>query len=157
MEIVLRASITFAFLFVLTRGLRRRALADLAPFELILLVTVGDMVQQGITQEDYSLTGSLLAVSTFGFWVSVLSFLSWRWGPARRVIEGVPLVIVQDGRVVDEALALEHLPIAEVHEAARQRGIADLSTVQIAVLEPSGKISFITTDVDGSQSPNPIS
>jgi uncharacterized membrane protein YcaP (DUF421 family) len=146
MEIVLRASITFAFLFVLTRGLRRRALADLAPFELILLVTVGDMVQQGITQEDYSLTGSVLAVSTFGFWVSVLSFLSWRSDRARRVIDGTPLVIVQDGQPIDRALALEHLPLAEVREAARQKGIADLASVRLAVLEPSGRISFITNE-----------
>jgi uncharacterized membrane protein YcaP (DUF421 family) len=145
-EVVVRASITFAFLFVLTRGLRRRALADLAPFELILLVTVGDMVQQGITQEDYSLTGSVLAVSTFGFWVSVLSFLSWRSDRARRVIDGTPLVIVQDGEPIDRALALEHLPLAEVREAARQKGIADLASVRLAVLEPSGRISFITTE-----------
>lgn len=148
MEIVLRASITFAFLLLLTRGVKRRSLADLAPFELILLVTVGDMVQQGITQEDYSLTGSLLAVTTFGFWVSVLSFASWRWGRARRLIEGIPLVIVQDGRPVDAALALEHPPLAEVHEAARQRGIADLATVRLGVLETSGKISFIEADAD---------
>jgi len=146
MEIVVRATGTFAFLFALTRGLRRRALADLAPFELILLVTVGDMVQQGITQEDYSLTGSLLAVSTFGFWVSVLSFLSWRWSRARGIIEGIPLVIVHDGRPLDEALAVERLPLAEVHEAARQNGIADLASVRLAVLEPSGKISFIMAE-----------
>ena len=143
MEIVLRASVTFAFLFVLTRGLKRRALADMAPFELILLTTVGDMVQQGVTEEDYSLTGSLLAVSTIAFWVSVLTWLTWRSGRARRVIEGLPLVIVRDGQPVDRALALEHLPLAEVHEAARQAGIDDLADVRVAVLEPSGKISFI--------------
>jgi uncharacterized membrane protein YcaP (DUF421 family) len=131
---------------VLTRGLRRRALADLAPFELILLVTVGDMVQQGITQEDYSLTGSVLAVSTFGFWVSVLSFLSWRSDRARRVIDGTPLVIIQDGHPIDRALAVEHLPLAEVREAARQKGIGDLASVRLAVLEPSGRISFITNE-----------
>lgn len=146
MEIVLRATVTFAFLFVLTRGLKRRALADLAPFELILLVTVGDMVQQGITEEDYSLTGSMLAVSTIAFWVTVLTYVSWRWGRARRLIEGQPLIILRNGRPVDEALALEHLPLAEVREAARQEGIADLGDVRVAVLEPSGKISFLRAD-----------
>ena len=72
MEIVARASITFAFLFLITRCLKKRTLGDLAPFELLLLVTLGDIVQQGITQEDFSLTGSVLAISTFGFWITVL-------------------------------------------------------------------------------------
>ena len=73
MEIILRATVVFVFLLVLTRGLKRRALADLTPFELLLLVTLGDIVQQGITQEDYSLTGAVLAGSTFAFWITVLS------------------------------------------------------------------------------------
>jgi len=138
-----RATVTFAVLFLLTRGMRKRALGDLAPFELLLLVTLGDIVQQGITQEDYSLTGSILVVATFGFWVTVLTWLSWRSDRARRVIEGVPIVLVRDGQLVEAALALEHMPVAEIEEAARQAGVADLDHVHLAILEPSGRISII--------------
>ena len=146
MEIVIRASVTFFFLFLLTRGLKRRSLADMAPFEMLLLVTVGDIVQQGITQEDYSLTGSMLAASTFGFWVSVLSYVTWRSTRVADLLGGVPLVIVQDGQPVERALIVERLPLAEVLEAARQQGIDTLSKVRLAILEPSGRISFIRTD-----------
>jgi uncharacterized membrane protein YcaP (DUF421 family) len=146
MEIVIRSTIIFAFLFVITRGLRRRALGDMAPFELLLLVTLGDIVQQGVTQEDMSMTGAMLAVSTFAFWVSVLTWVTWRSERAARIIDGVPLVIVRDGQPIDKVLALEHMPIAEVLEAARQEGIASLSEVRIGVLEPSGRISFIRSD-----------
>jgi uncharacterized membrane protein YcaP (DUF421 family) len=142
-EIVARATLTFAALFLLTRGLKKRALADLAPFELLLLVTIGDIVQQGITQEDYSLTGSLLVITTFGFWVSALTWMSWRSDRARRIIEGVPIVLVRDGKPVAAALALEHMPIVEVQEAARQAGVPDLDEVALAILEPSGRISVI--------------
>jgi uncharacterized membrane protein YcaP (DUF421 family) len=142
-EIIVRATVVFCFLLLLTRGLKRRALADLTPFELLLLVTLGDIVQQGITQEDYSLTGAVLAGSTFAFWISVLSFLTWRWRRVAEAVSGVPLVIVQDGRPIDAALKVERLPIAEVLEAARQEGIEDLEQVKLAVLEPSGRISFI--------------
>jgi uncharacterized membrane protein YcaP (DUF421 family) len=145
-EIVLRASAVFLFLFVLTRGLKKRALADLAPFELILLVTIGDIVQQGITQEDQSVTGAVLAVSTFAFWVSVLTWLSWRSNRARRVIEGVPIVLVRDGAPIEASLALEHMPVAEVEEAARQAGVGDLEQIHLAILEPSGRISIIKRD-----------
>jgi uncharacterized membrane protein YcaP (DUF421 family) len=146
MEIIVRASITFFFLFLLTRGLKKRALADMAPFEMLLLVTVGDIVQQGVTQEDYSLTGAILAASTFGFWVSVLTYVSWRSRRIGRLVDGVPLVIVQDGRPIDRALAVERLPLDELLEAARQQGIDNLASVRLAVLEPSGRISFIRAD-----------
>ena len=144
MEIVVRASIIFFFLLVLTRGLKRRTLGDMAPFEMLLLVTLGDIVQQGITQEDFSLTGAILAVSTFAFWISALSWLTWRWRRVGRIVDGVPVVLVHDGEVIDRVLEAERLPLDELHEAARQEGIDDLAKVRMAVLEPSGRISFIT-------------
>ena len=146
MEIILRATVVFGFLLLLTRGLKRRALADLTPFELLLLVTLGDIVQQGITQEDYSLTGAVLAGSTFAFWITVLSFTTWRSGRVAALVSGVPLVIVQDGKPVERTLKVERLPMTEVLEAARQRGIENLDRVKLAILEPSGRISFIERD-----------
>lgn len=146
MEIVVRATLVFALLFVLMRGLRKRTLAEMSPFEMILLVTFGDIVQQGVTQEDYSLTGVVLAVGTFAFWISVMSWLSYRFPRARKVIEGVPMVIIENGRPVEATMRLEQMPLEEVMEAARQQGIADLTEVRLGVLEPSGKLSFIKAE-----------
>ncbi|CAN5696033.1 DUF421 domain-containing protein [soil metagenome] len=143
MEIILRSSVIFGLLFLLTRGMKRPTLADLAPFELLLLVALGDIVQQGITQEDYSVTGAVLAISTFAFWITVLSYLSWRSKRLAGLIEGVPLVIVQNGNLIEPTLKAERLPVDEVLEAARQRGIESLDDVKLAVLEPTGRISFI--------------
>ena len=143
MEIIFRATVTFAVLLLLTRCLKRRSLGEMAPFELLLLVTIGDIVQQGITQEDFSLTGAILAVSTFAFWITVLSYVTWRWRRVGQIVDGVPVVIVQDGRPVDAVMAAERMPLDELHEAARQEGIDDLDKVRVAVLEPSGRISFI--------------
>ena len=143
MEIVLRASVIFWFMFLLTRGLKKRALADMSTFEMLLLVSLGDIVQQGITQEDYSLTGAVLAAGTFGFWVSGMTWATWRSTRMRKVLEGVPIVLVRDGRPVDAALRLEQMPLDEVLEAARQHGLDDLQSIRLAVLEPSGKISII--------------
>ena len=143
MEIVVRATVVFAGVFLLTRGLRKRALTELSPFEMILLVSMGDIIQQGVTQEDYSLTGAALAAGTFGFWIMVLTWLSYRSHGARKLIEGVPLVLVRDGEPVEAALRLEQMPIDEVLEAARQQGVGDLADIRYAVLEVSGKISII--------------
>lgn len=146
MEIVLRASIIYLVLWVLTRGLRRRALSEMAPFEMILLVVIGDIIQQGVTQEDSSITGAVLAVSTFAVWISAWTWMSYRSDRARRVLEGVPLVIVVDGVPVPEVMKIEQVPEADLLEAARQSGIDDLAKVRLGVLEPSGRYSFITTD-----------
>lgn len=143
MEIVARASVTFLVLFLLTRGISKRSLGDLSPFEMILLVTLGDIVQQGVTQEDYSVTGSMLAISTFGFWITVLTWITWRSSRGRRIIEGVPLLLVRDGQPIDAALAVERMPLEEVLEAARQNGVEHLADVKLAVLEVNGRISII--------------
>lgn len=143
MEIAVRTTVMFGFLLLLTRGLRRRTLADMAPFEMLLLVVLGDIVQQGVTQEDMSVTGGVIAVSTVAFWISALSYLTWRSERIARLVDGVPVLIVRDGEPVDGALAAERMPLSEVLEAARQEGIADLADVRAAVLEPSGRISFI--------------
>ena len=149
MEIIVRTTVIFAVLLLLTRGMKRRTLADMAPFELLLLVTLGDIIQQGITQEDYSVTGAVLAVSTFAFWITVLTYVTWRWRRAARIIDGVPLVIVQDGRLIDSTLRAERLPVTEVLEAARQNGIDSLDKVRLAILETTGRISFIQHDTPG--------
>lgn len=143
MEIVIRASVTFLLLFLLTRGLSKRSLGDMSPFEMILLIVIGDLVQQGVTQEDMSLTGSVLAVGTIAFWITVLTYVTWRSDQARRVVEGVPIVIVRDGEPVEAALRMERIPMAEVLEALRQEGLEDLSDVKLAVLEVNGRISVI--------------
>ena len=146
MEIAFRATVVYGLLFLLFRGMRKRSLAEMSPFEMILLVALGDIVQQGITQEDYSLTGAGLAAGTFAFWVTVMTWLSYRSDRARALIEGRPLVIVENGQPVEAALRLEHMPLAEVLEAARLEGIDDLAKVRLAVLEASGRMSFIRQD-----------
>lgn len=143
MEIIARASVVFWLVFVLTRGLKRRSLADMAPFEMVLLVVLGDIIQQGTMQQDYSVSGAFLALAAFGFWITFLTYVTWRSTRARHIIEGVPIVLIADGKPIDAALAVEHMPLDEVIEAARQQGVDDISKIRLAVLEVSGKISII--------------
>jgi uncharacterized membrane protein YcaP (DUF421 family) len=143
MDIVLRAVVVFAFLMVLTRVIGRRELSSLQPFDLILLIVLGDAVQQGLTQDDYSLTGALLAVGTIALCQVLVSYVSYRFPRTRKVIEGIPIIVIQDGKPIDDNLKRERLDLDDVAEAARQEGIAQLTDVQWAVLETTGKISFI--------------
>jgi uncharacterized membrane protein YcaP (DUF421 family) len=145
MDIVLRAIVVFAFLLLLTRIVGRRELSSLEPFDLILLIVIGDLVQQGVTQSDHSVTGAIVAAGTFGVLTVVVSYMSFRVVRLRPVIEGEPLIILQDGKPIERNLRRERITIGELAAAARQQGIASLDQVQWAVLETSGRISFIRT------------
>ena len=143
MDIVLRTILVFSVLLVLTRVIGRRELSSLQPFDLILLIVLGDAVQQGLTQDDYSLTGAFLVIFTFAVLQVLVSFLGYKFPRARPVLEGEPLIVVHDGELVEHNLKRERLTAEEVAESARQNGIATLSEVRWAVLETNGALSFI--------------
>jgi uncharacterized membrane protein YcaP (DUF421 family) len=146
MEIVLRAGAIFLFLWLITRVIGKKELAEMSAFELVLIVTIGDLVQQGVTQEDMSVTGSMLAVGTIALLVVAMSYIGFRWKGSTRVIEGVPVVVVEDGSIVHDAIAIERLTEDEVVSSAREQGIADLREVRYGVLEPDGTFSFVRSD-----------
>jgi uncharacterized membrane protein YcaP (DUF421 family) len=151
MEILFRATVIYFFLWSLTRGMGKRELSQMTAFELLVLVTVGDLVQQGVTQEDMSLTGAFIAVGTFAFWSLVFAYVTFKFPRTQSVLEGVPVIIIRDGEVLDKFLAAERLTLDEVKEAARNQGIHDLSAVRQGVLEPDGKVSFLLADGPGDQ------
>ena len=144
MDIVLRAAAAFAFVLLLLRVLGRRELSTLEPFDLILLVVIGDLVQQGVTQSDMSFTGLVLAVGTFSLLAVTTSWLSFRFRRVRRVLEASPLVVVEHGRPVERNMRAERLTLAEVEAAARLQRIASLDDVEWAIVETGGQISFIS-------------
>jgi uncharacterized membrane protein YcaP (DUF421 family) len=136
MEVVARAAAVFFILWFLLRIMGKRELAELTAFELVLLVVMGDLVQQGVTQEDMSVTGTILTAGTIVILVVITSRISFHWKPSRPVV-------VRDGHLLDDALALEHISHDELREAARRNGIADLEEVSWCVLEPDGRFSFL--------------
>lgn len=143
MDIVLRAVIVFCFLLLLTRIIGRRELSSLQPFDLILIIILGDAVQQGLTQDDYSLTGAFLAIGTIAVLQVFVSWIGFRFPRARPVLEGTPIVVVEDGDVIERNAKRERLSVDEIREAARLQGIGHLDEVRWAVLETNGQITFI--------------
>ena len=143
MDIVLRAIAIFFFLYVLMRVIGRRELSTLEPFDLILLVILGDAVQQGLTQDDYSLTGALLAVGTIAILQLGTSFLNFHFPRLRPILNGEPIVVVQDGKPIDRNLKRERVTVEDLLSAARRQNIAKLDDVAWAVMETSGEITFI--------------
>ena len=144
MDVVVRAALAFLFVLLLTHVVGRRELSSLQPFDLILLVMIGDLVQQGVTQSDYSLTGATMVIVTVALLTVATAWLSFRFRRLRPVLEGDPVILVADGRVLERNLRRQRMTVAELGAEARLAQIGSLEDVRYAVLETSGRISFVT-------------
>jgi uncharacterized membrane protein YcaP (DUF421 family) len=143
MEILIRATVIFWFLWLVVRGTGKRSLSELTPLDLILVVVIGDVVQQGVTQEDMSLTGAMLAASVFVAWTIAANAVTRRYPRSAPLLTGAPVIILTDGNPLRDRLARERLTIDDLKEAARIQGIGNLADIDFAVLEADGEISFI--------------
>lgn len=150
MDIILRASVMFFIMYFLLRLLGKRELSQVTPFELVLLIVMGDLVQQGITHNDLSMTGAALAISTIAFWALTLSWITYLSPRAERLLEGVPRVLVKDGALIAANMRRDRITRAELEIEMRLAGIARIAEVAWAILEPNGKISFIARTEDGT-------
>ena len=143
MDIALRATVMFFILFLLIRLLGKRELGQMTPFEFVVLVVLGDLIQQGVTHNDFSLTGATLAIGTFAFWALLLSWTTYLFPRAKDLLEGTPRVVVRNGEIVRENLRRDRLTRDEILSEMRLAGIGRMSDVAWAILEPQGKVSFI--------------
>lgn len=144
MDVFIRSVVIFAVLWLSLRIVGKRQVAQLNAFDMILLITMGDLVSQGVVQEDYSLTSATIAVLTFALFGTALSWVSYRFPHARPLLEGRPQIVIRDGVTVMDVLKTERLTLDDLHQAARENGIRDLRTVEVGVLEPDGTFSFIS-------------
>jgi uncharacterized membrane protein YcaP (DUF421 family) len=152
-EIVIRAVVVFVFLWLVTRAVGRSTLGELSTFELLLYVTMGDLVQQAVTQQDYSVTAGVLAVGTFALLTVGLSWLQWRFPRVRPVVTGRPVLVFRNGNPIEEAMRLQRLSLADLLMAAREQGIRHTSDIEYAVLEADGRLAFFTRDAETAGAP----
>jgi uncharacterized membrane protein YcaP (DUF421 family) len=143
MDLVARAVIIFVLVFAFTRVLGRREMSSLQPFDLILLVVIGDLVQAGVTQNDMSVTGDFIVICTIGALQVLVSYLSYRFKRIRPVLQGEPIVLVESGQLVKRNMDPERPSLDDLAEQPRLNDIASVEGVRWAILETNGQISFI--------------
>lgn len=143
MDLVIRAVVVFFFIFLVTRIVGRRQLSELEPFDLILLVVLGDLVQQGITQSDESVTGTMIVISTIALLSVAVSWATFRFKSLRLLTEGEPIVLIHDGQPISRNMRRERITLADIQEEARQSQITSIADLQWAILENDGQISCI--------------
>ena len=146
MDLVLRTIFVFFLILLVTRVVGRRELSSMEPFDLILLVVIGDLVQQGVTQSDYSITGTTTVIVTMTLLVVGTAYLSFRFRRLRPLLEGEPTLLISEGRLLERSLRRQRMTVDELRAEARQQSIGSLDEIRYAVLETNGKLSFITND-----------
>ncbi len=146
MELVIRATLIYWFLWLIVRGTGKRSISELTPLELIFTFVIGDLVQQAVTGEDMSMTGGIIVISTFAAWMLASDFLTHRSKRWKRILEGEAVVVLRDGQPDHARLRNERLTIDDLMSAAREKGFASLEDIRFAVLEHDGKFSFVSND-----------
>jgi uncharacterized membrane protein YcaP (DUF421 family) len=143
MDIAIRAIIIYCFVIFVMRAVGRRELSSLTAIDLVLLIVMGDAIQQGLTQDDYSVSGAVIVVSTIAVMQVLTAYLGFRSRTFRVLLEGGPVVLIDDGQVIEKNLRRHRLTTADVAEEMRQQQIMSFSDLRWAILEANGKISFI--------------
>jgi uncharacterized membrane protein YcaP (DUF421 family) len=144
MESVLRAIAVYLFLLVLFRLSGKRTLAQVTTFDFVLLLIISEATQQALVDGDNSMTNAFLLVATLVALNIVFSEIKQRFKGAERVLDGLPLLIVEHGNLLQDRMTKERIDENDVLDAAREHhGLEKLEQIKYAVLERNGKISII--------------
>lgn len=144
MDSVLRAIAIYLFLLLIFRIAGRRTLTQMTNFDLVLLLLIGESTQQGLLGNDFSLTNAFLVVMTLVGLDIGISLGKQRSPQLEKLVEGVPLVIVEDGKPLKDRMEKARVDESDVLVAARTlQGLERMEQIKYAVLERSGGISII--------------
>lgn len=140
---VLRAVVIYALVMLLVRLSGKRAVGQFTPFDLVLLILVGNAVQNGLNGGDNSISGALILATSLMLLNYAVAWLTAHSRAVERVVEGVPVVLAHDGVIYREVLGHEMVSEDDFREAMRLNNIASVDEIGLALLETNGNISML--------------
>lgn len=144
MESIIKAIVVYAILLALFRVSGKRTLAEVTPFDLVLLLIISEATQQAMVDTDNSMTNAFLLVGTLIGLNVLLAAIKTHSKTADHVLDSTPLLIVENGKLIESHMKKERIDVDDVLDAARENhGIASLEEIRYAVLERNGKISIV--------------
>ncbi|RXF72235.1 DUF421 domain-containing protein [Arcticibacter tournemirensis] len=143
-SIIMRSAVIYIFIFIILRLGGKRTVGEMTTFDLVLLLIISEATQQALLDDDRSITGGMLAITTLVFIDIIVSLLTNKYTGLDNLLNGVPLIIVKDGKPLMERIKKSRLQIEDILEAGRKfQGIESLAQIRYAVLEKDGTISII--------------
>ncbi len=144
MDAVLRAVAIYLVLMLIFRLTGKRTIAQLTPFDFVIILIVGEATQQALLGENFSVTYAALVIATLVLLERLADLLSYRFPLLKRMTESVPVVLVEDGRSLPDVMKREQITTEDVMSSARlNQGLERMDQIRWAVLETSGGISIV--------------
>jgi uncharacterized membrane protein YcaP (DUF421 family) len=150
LELVFRGVVIYVVLLILMRVGGKQQVGQLAPFDFVLLLIIGNSVENAMTGGDDSLTAGLVLAATLIGAALLTSWLHWRWRRVERLIDGEPRVVINNGQPDETVMRQERVTMAELMTALRENGCFALEDVRFAVIETNGRISVLQKDAASS-------
>jgi uncharacterized membrane protein YcaP (DUF421 family) len=156
MDSVIKAAVVFFALWAIIRVSGRRTLGEMTAFDFVLFMIIGGSTQRAITGQDYSLTNALLLVATFVALDVALSILELKSPLARRVLNSMPMILVENGRLMRERMRRARITQDNILAAARRlHGLERIDQIKFAILEATGEITILPAAQAGTTAPMP--
>ena len=150
-EFVVRGATIYFALMILIRVSGKRTVGEFTPFDMLVVLLIGEAAQGGLTGGDDSIVGSLIVCATLLGLNFAIAFLSARSKTFDKIVEGEPVVLVRNGQLFKRALLRSNLPESDLDEAIREHGAKNRSEVALAMLETNGQISIVKREeTDGN-------
>lgn len=148
MDAVIRAVIIYGFMLIIIRAAGKRTLGEMTNFDFVLLLIISEATQQALMgADDYSVTHAMLVIGTLVGLDIIVSLVKQRWPTVEKLVEGTPLVLIENGRLVQKHLDHARVDLTDILAAARLAGLERLEQIKWAVLEKNGTISIIASNL----------
>ena len=148
-EFIARGAIVYVCILFLVRLSGKRTVGEFTPFDLVVVILIGESTQGAMTGGDESVLGAPIVAATLIALNMALGFLSARSKTVDRLLEGEPVLLVRDGTVLHRALRANNLPPSDLEEAVRKAGVRSVEDVALGVLETNGEISIVPKPEQG--------
>lgn len=142
-EFVVRGALIYVVILFLVRLSGKRTVGEFTPFDLVVVILIGESTQGALTGGDESVLGAPLVAATLIALNQLLGYLSARSNTVDRLLEGEPVLLVRNGRVLHKALRANNLPVSDLEESVRKQGLASMDEVALAMLETNGEITVV--------------
>ena len=143
---VLRACVVYFVLLAMIRASGKRTMGQFTPFDMLLVVLLGNAVQNALLGQDSSVGGGLVLAATLLLLNWLVGLVSARSARMEALVEGVPVLLARDGQVYKDVLRRELISRADFDKAMREAGVEDIEDIRMAVLENNGHITLVTRD-----------
>ncbi len=142
-ELVLRGTIIYFFMFISIKLWGKKHMGEMTAFDFILLLFISEAVQNSLVSDDKSIYGGMIVITTFLLWNSIINKLTFRFRRLEKILDGEPVVLVNDGVINRDNMKKEQVTEQELKEAMRGHGLEDIGKVKQATLETNGHLTII--------------